>query len=88
MSDGGKGSSPRPFSVSHEEWSNRWDAIFQRDIPEKLPKEVDDALAEDEAFALIERQKREKALDEMVRISEELGLYDESDSPNRNTSNF
>ena len=27
----GKGSSPRPFSVSNEEYSNRWDAIFGRD---------------------------------------------------------
>lgn len=34
MSDGGKGSKPRPFSVSHDEWSNRWDAIFQRDLEE------------------------------------------------------
>ena len=31
MSDGGKGSKPRPFSVSQEEYANRWDAIFQRD---------------------------------------------------------
>jgi hypothetical protein len=28
MSDGGKGSSPRPFSVSHEEYSNSFDRIF------------------------------------------------------------
>lgn len=28
MSDGGKGSSPRPFSVKYEEFSNSWDAIF------------------------------------------------------------
>ena len=27
----GKGSAPRPFSVSNEEYANRWDAIFQRD---------------------------------------------------------
>ncbi len=26
-----KGSSPRPFKVSNEEYSNRWDAIFGRD---------------------------------------------------------
>lgn len=31
MSDGGKGSKPRPFSVSNEEYANRWDAIFGRD---------------------------------------------------------
>ena len=35
MSDGGKGSSPRPFSVSNEEYASRWDAIFSRDIKKK-----------------------------------------------------
>lgn len=34
MSDGGKGSAPRPFSIAHDEWSKRWDAIFGRDLPE------------------------------------------------------
>lgn len=34
-SDGGKGSKPRPFSVSQEEYDKRWDAIFQRDIPKE-----------------------------------------------------
>ena len=39
MSDGGKGSKPRPFSVTQEEYANRWDAIFQRDLPkEEKPK--------------------------------------------------
>ena len=55
MSDGGKGSKPRPFSVTQQEYDNRWDAIFGRDLKEK--------------------EKREKALDEMVRINQELGLY-------------
>ena len=27
----GKGSSPRPFSVSQQEYDKRWDAIFRRD---------------------------------------------------------
>lgn len=31
MSDGGKGSKPRPFSVSQQEYDTRWDAIFGRD---------------------------------------------------------
>ncbi len=35
MSDGGKGSSPRPFSVSNDEYANRWDAIFGRDKAKK-----------------------------------------------------
>jgi hypothetical protein len=34
-SDGGKGSKPRPFSVSQEEYDNRWDAIFQRDLKDR-----------------------------------------------------
>jgi hypothetical protein len=41
MNDGGKGSKPRPFSVSHEEWSSRWDAIFGRDLPEEKNKTSD-----------------------------------------------
>ena len=30
-----KGSSPRPFKVSNEEYANRWDAIFGRDNEKK-----------------------------------------------------
>ena len=46
MSDGGKGSSPRPYSVSQETYGNNFDAIFRK----KTPQEIDDAKAEDEAF--------------------------------------
>ncbi len=35
MGDGGKGSKPRPFSVSQAEYDSRWDAIFQRDLKEE-----------------------------------------------------
>ena len=31
MSHGGKGDKPRPFSVTQDEYDNRWNAIFQRD---------------------------------------------------------
>lgn len=31
-----KGSHPRPFSVSNEEYAARWDAIFQRDLPAEV----------------------------------------------------
>lgn len=31
MGDGGKGSSPRPFSISQEEFDTRWDNIFKKD---------------------------------------------------------
>lgn len=37
MSDGGKGSAPRPYSVSSKEYSEKWDAIFgSKDEPRKL----------------------------------------------------
>ncbi len=36
MSDGGKGSKPRPLSVSQEEYEKRWDVIFGRDLEEDL----------------------------------------------------
>jgi hypothetical protein len=31
----GKGSRPRPFSISQQEYDTRWDAIFQRDLKEE-----------------------------------------------------
>ena len=34
MSNGGKGSTPRPISISQAEYNSRWDAIFGRDIIE------------------------------------------------------
>jgi len=54
MSDGGKGSAPRPFSVSNQEYAERWDAIFGRDgnetkkngqpLPQTLKDNVEDYL--------------------------------------------
>ena len=35
-SDGGKGSSPRPFSVAQAEYEARWDMIFGRDKDDKV----------------------------------------------------
>jgi hypothetical protein len=37
---GGKGSTSRPRQVSNEDYANRWDAIFQKDVPkEEVPEE-------------------------------------------------
>jgi len=44
MLDGGKGSKPRPFSVTQREYETRWDAIFGRDLKEE--KQVDDKVLE------------------------------------------
>jgi hypothetical protein len=91
----GKGSSPRPFSVSNEEYANRWDAIFQRD-----KRKEEDAKIEDEAFKLAEEQNKwrnnntgtnkneycvvlttEEALTKLVEENERLGLYDVYNKP-------
>lgn len=33
MSDGGKGSAPRPFSVDRETYEDNWDKIFNKKVP-------------------------------------------------------
>ena len=69
MSDGGKGSKPRPFSVSQEEYDKRWDAIFQRDLPkeEKQKSDYQDILSTEEC-----------ALQALTDFAQEHGLYDMS----------
>jgi hypothetical protein len=47
----GKGSIPRPFSVTNEEYKNRWDAIFGKDL-----REIEDQQNEDEAFKSISKK--------------------------------
>jgi hypothetical protein len=51
MSDGGKGSSPRPFSVDQKTFGDNYDAIFRK----KTVQEIDDDKAEEEAFEFIRR---------------------------------
>ena len=53
MSDGGKGSKSRPLGVDFDKYRSNWDAIFS-----KSPKEIDDAVIEDEAFKLIEERNK------------------------------
>ena len=54
MSDGGKGSSPRPFGVDQNTFESNWEKTFGK----KTPKELDDAKAEDDAFEQIEQQNK------------------------------
>jgi hypothetical protein len=63
MSDGGKGSSPRPYSVSQDEYSKNWDAIFKKD-----PRTIEDQKNEDEAF---ERIRLNSETDKLTRYNEE-----------------
>ena len=39
---GGKGSAPRPYSVTQEEYDNRWDAIFGRKSVTEESSDTDD----------------------------------------------
>ena len=39
MSDGGKGSSPRPFSVSQETFANNYDKIFRKPSPAEVEQD-------------------------------------------------
>ena len=68
MSDGGKGSKPRPLSVSDIEYADRWDVIFNKDKKPEL-KEV------------IEHSSRkmltaENHLQALADENQRLGLYD------------
>jgi hypothetical protein len=38
QAEAGKGSRPRPYSVSQQEYDQRWDAIFGRDLKEEQSK--------------------------------------------------
>ena len=48
-----KGSRSRPLDVSYDKYSSNWDSVFG-----KSPKEIDDAVIEDEAFKLIEERNK------------------------------
>ena len=79
MSDGGKGSTPRPFSVSQDEYANRFDAIFKKNIKaaEEIHSDKGYELGTKEGYEAFNKKRQEAALDEMVRISQEMGLYDD-----------
>lgn len=46
--DGGKGSTPRPFSITEQEYAERWNAIFGRDKVEKIIEDAKNYLKEQE----------------------------------------
>lgn len=50
-SDGGKGSAPRPFSVSNEEYAKRWETIFGRD-------KVDEIIGDAEKYLKEQKEKK------------------------------
>jgi len=48
-----KGSRSCPLDVSYDKYCSNWDSVFG-----KSPKEIDDAVIEDEAFKLIEERNK------------------------------
>jgi hypothetical protein len=54
MSDGGKGSAPRPFSVPKEEFDNRWDVIFGKKKKTEEQKFDEQVVMKDEFYDLDE----------------------------------
>lgn len=58
MGDGGKGSSARPFSVSQQEYDNRWDNIFGRDTKKELPEMEDKVTRNNEETQQVLKQER------------------------------
>ena len=51
-----KGSRPRPYSVSQKDFGSNYDAIFRK----PTPAQIDDAVAEDEAFKEVEKNSQVK----------------------------
>ena len=50
MSDGGKGSAPRPYSVDHNTFANNWELAFGK--KKKQEKEINESALRDEFFDL------------------------------------
>ena len=71
MSDGGKGSNPRPFSVDQKTFDSNWDKIFKKN-------NYQDVLSTEDCVL--------DALKEMNRVSDECGDYitNEIDIPKNN----
>jgi hypothetical protein len=51
MGDGGKGSSPRPYSVDQETFADNWDKIFKKKKPD-----VEDGYEQEERLERIAKE--------------------------------
>ena len=60
MSDGGKGSAPRPLSVDRETFENNWDLIFKKKEPKISNNNFQDILSTEECILdALEKDKLE-----------------------------
>ena len=44
--DGGKGDTPRPLSIPIEQFDNNWDAIFKKKLADKVVKQIEESIEE------------------------------------------
>ena len=58
MSDGGKGSAPRPYSVDQKTFDSNWDAIFGKKKPAYEPD--DGPLTDDQLRQIQDSAKQDK----------------------------
>ena len=56
MGDGGKGSSPRPYSVDKETFSNNWDTIFGKK-EKKVDTEVENVYNDERLVSIFDKQE-------------------------------
>lgn len=68
MSDGGKGSAPRPMQVSRDKYSSNWDAIFKK---EKQTDDYQDFLSTEDCM-LSALEKFEKDIDSEIEALKKL----------------
>lgn len=59
MPDGGKGSSPRPYSVDQQTFASNWDRIFSKTASLEVTQE------EDEAWKELERKIMSPSVEQM-----------------------
>lgn len=59
---GGKGSSPRPFSVDHKTFDNNWDRIFNRK-KSTVAEQFDDSVVKNEYYDLEDKKSDNTDID-------------------------
>lgn len=64
QAEAGKGSTPRPFSITEKEYAERWNAIFGRDKVEEIVEDAKKYLREqqrtEESIKSLEKRLKDK----------------------------
>ena len=52
MRDGGKGDTPRPLGVPKEQFDSNWDAIFKKNLADKIVKQIEDNIKNEKRMVI------------------------------------